>query len=462
MADFDEETRIASREGVSLRTPPHSIEAEESLLACCLIDSGDTLTLARTSGVTAESFYEPAHRTIFDVICAMSLAGKPVDIAVLAEELKTANLLDAVGGLVRVAQITDRQPTTANRSYFLEQVKTLQGLREVIKASTNAIEKAYQFQGAPADLVAELNAVTSSLLSIKEPESYAKSVDQAIEVAKARMEGKESASDGRFITGLPTFDRIAGKAGRGEMVVVAALPSLGKSALIGQGTLATIRNGHHVAIFNRETGTTDYLMRMAALTSGANPRDLRRELPERQKRFIEDLTKMKSVDNLHIFRKESDFGSICARARQLAGKVKLEAVVIDHIGLVLPPNLGRGANREREVAAMSNGFKNLAIDLDIPVFVICQMNRESGKEKRPPRPSDLKDSSALEQDADRIWFLHREELDANGQSQVDRPDQPPRNIVHEHLIAAKDRNGSTFSITLEFNKPLTRFTELRA
>ena len=441
--------------------PPHSADAEESLLACCLIDEGDTLTLARTNGISPESFYDPANRTIFDVICAMSLAGKPVDIAVLAEELKTAKLLDAVGGLVRVMQITDRQPTTANRSYFLEQVKTLQGLREVIKASTNAIEKAYQFQGAPADLVTELNAVTSSLLSIKEPESYAKSVDQTIEVAKARMEGKESANDGKFITGLPTFDRIAGKAGRGEMVVVAALPSLGKSALIGQGTLATIRKGHHVAIFNRETGTTDYLMRMAALTSGANPRDLRRELPERQKRFIEDLTKMKSWDNLHIFRKESDFGSICARARQLAGKVELEAVVIDHIGLVLPPAMGKGANREREVAAMSNGFKNLAIDLNIPVFVICQMNRESGKEKRPPRPSDLKDSSALEQDADRIWFLHREELDANGQSQVDRPDQPPRNIVHEHLIAAKDRNGSTFTITLEFNKPLTRFTELR-
>ena len=441
--------------------PPHSADAEESLLACCLIDEGDTLTLARTNGISPESFYDPANRTIFDVICAMSLAGKPVDIAVLAEELKTAKLLEAVGGLVRVMQITDRQPTTANRSYFLEQVKTLQGLREVIKASTNAIEKAYQFQGAPADLVTELNAVTSSLLSIKEPESYAKSVDQTIEVAKARMEGKESANDGKFITGLPTFDRIAGKAGRGEMVVVAALPSLGKSALIGQGTLATIRKGHHVAIFNRETGTTDYLMRMAALTSGANPRDLRRELPERQKRFIEDLTKMKSWDNLHIFRKESDFGSICARARQLAGKVELEAVVIDHIGLVLPPAMGKGANREREVAAMSNGFKNLAIDLNIPVFVICQMNRESGKEKRPPRPSDLKDSSALEQDADRIWFLHREELDANGQSQVDRPDQPPRNIVHEHLIAAKDRNGSTFTITLEFNKPLTRFTELR-
>ena len=462
MADFDKETRIASREGVSLRTPPHSIEAEESLLACCLIDSGDTLTLARTSGVTAESFYEPAHRVVFESLCSMELSARPIDEIVLVEELRKKNMLDAVGGLVRLNQITNRTPTSAHRSYFLEQIKTLHGLREIIKASTSAIEKAYQFQGAPADLVTELNNVSSSLLSIKEPESYEKSVDQAIEVAKARIEGRESASDGKFITGLPTFDRIAGRAGRGEMVVVAALPSLGKSALIGQGTLATIRKGHHVAIFNRETGTTDYLMRMAALTSGANPRDLRRELPERQKRFIEDLTKMKSVDNLHIFRKESDFGSICARARQLAGKVKLEAVVIDHIGLVLPPNLGRGANREREVAAMSNGFKNLAIDLDIPVFVICQMNRESGKEKRPPRPSDLKDSSALEQDADRIWFLHREELDANGQSQVDRPDQPPRNIVHEHLIAAKDRNGSTFSITLEFNKPLTRFTELRA
>jgi replicative DNA helicase len=462
MPDYDEELRAGLHGASGLHIPPHSAEAEESLLACCLVDGGDTLTLARTNAVTPDSFYDPVSRIIFETLCEISLAAKPIDEIVLVGELRRKNLLDAVGGLVHLNHITRRAPTTAHRAYFLEQVKTLQGLREVIRVSTTAIDKAYQFQGDPADLVTELNGVTSSLLSIKEPESYTKSVDEALEVAKARMEGRESASDGQFITGLPTFDRIAGKAARGEMVVIGALPSLGKSALIGQGTLATIRRGHHVAIFNRETGTTDYLMRMAALTSGANPRDLRRELPERQKRFIEDLTKMKSLDNLHIFRKESDFGSICARARQLAGKVKLEAVVIDHIGLVLPPAMGRGANREREVAAMSNGFKNLAIDLDIPVFVICQMNRESGKEKRPPRPSDLKDSSALEQDADRIWFLHRDDLDANGNSQVDRPDQPPRNIVHEVLIAAKDRNGSTFSITLEFNKPLTRFTELRA
>lgn len=462
MSDFDEESRIRSREGAGLRTPPRSIEAEESLLACCLIDSGDTLTLARTSGVTPDSFYDPAHRIIFESLCDMELSARPIDQIVLIEELKRKNLLEAVGGFVRINQITNQAPTTAHRSYFLEQVKTLHGLREVIKASTAAIEKAYQFQGAPADLVTELNSVSSSLLSIKEPETFAKSVDRTIEVAEARIAGLESASDGRFITGLPTFDRIAGKAGRGEMVIVAALPSLGKSSLIGQGTLATVLKGNHVAIFNRETGTVDYLMRMAALRSGANPRDLRRELPERQKRFVDELKAMRQWENLHIFRKEADYGSICARARQLAGKVKLEAVVIDHIGLVLPPALGKSSTREREVAAMSNGFKNLAIDLDIPVFVICQMNRESGKEKRPPRPSDLKDSSALEQDADRIWFLHREELDANGQSQVDRPDQPPRNIVHEHLIAAKDRNGSTFSITLEFNKPITRFTELRA
>ena len=141
MADFDKETRIASREGVSLRTPPHSIEAEESLLACCLIDSGDTLTLARTSGVTAESFYEPAHRVVFESLCSMELSARPIDEIVLVEELRKKNMLDAVGGLVRLNQITNRTPTSAHRSYFLEQIKTLHGLREIIKASTSAIER---------------------------------------------------------------------------------------------------------------------------------------------------------------------------------------------------------------------------------------------------------------------------------------------------------------------------------
>lgn len=457
--DYDEEIRANPVAGLA-RTPPHSDEAEEALLCCCLIDEGDTITLARNNGVTVDSFYNPANRTIFEVLVAMVDSGKPVDIAVLAEELRTKNLLDGVGGIPRVAQITDSQPTTGNRVYFIEQVRTLQAQREVIRTATESIEKAYNFQGTPAELVSSLNAVSTSLLSIKENESYSKTVDSAIAVAQARMLGQDSVMDGQFITGLPTFDRTAGKAGRGEMVIMAALRSLGKSSLIGQGTLATALKGHLVAVFNRETNPVDYLHRMAALRSGVNPRTLRSELPHHQRKFLDALAELRKLETLRIFDRDSDFGSICARSRQLAGKEKLEAIVIDHIGLVTPPSLGKSANREREIATMSGGFKNLARDLNIPVFVICQLNRSSEKENREPRLSDLKDSSALEQDADRVWLLHMPDCDMNGQSQLMKPGEPPRSIIHEILTSAKDRNGGTFSIPVEFHKPTTKFTEI--
>ena len=463
MPDFDEERQASRRDGGAplSRVPPHSIEAEESLIACCLLDGGDSISFARANRITAESFYDPAHRVIFEQLLKIADAGQPPDEPVLAEELRKKNLLDAVGGVVRINQITNRIPTTAHRAYFAEEIRTAQALRATIHTAVGAIEKAYQFQGSPTELASELNGVASTLMAVKETETYAKTVDRAIEVAMARAAGQVSAMDGQFSLGLPGFERLSGKPARGEMVICAALRSLGKSSLIGQGTLATCMKGHHVAVFNRETPTIDYLHRMAAIISKVNPRTLRTDFPANQEKFFDALKKLKELETLHIFREDKEYGAICARARQLADKVPLEAVVIDHIGLVLPPNLGKNANREREVSYMSAGFKNLAGDLNIPVIVISQLNRSSEKENnREPRLSDLRDSGSLENDADKVWFLYLPDKDMNGNAQIPSAGEPPRGIVHEVLTQAKDRNGCTFSVNLEFNRPLTLFREI--
>ena len=463
MPDFDEERQASRRDGGAplSRVPPHSIEAEESLLACCLIDGGDSISFARSNKITEESFYDPAHRILFEQLLKIADAGQPLDVVVLAEELRKRNLLESVGGLVRLNQITDRAPTTAHRAYFADEIRTAQARRTMISVASGAIEKAYQFQGSPTELAAELNGVTSTLMAVKESESYAQTADRAIEVALARASGKTSAMDGQFSLGLPGFERLSGKPARGEMVICAALRSIGKSTLIGQGTLATCMKGHHVAVFNRETNAVDYLHRMAAVISKVNPRTLRTDFPANQEKFIDALKKLRGLETLHIFDNDSEYGAICARARQLADKVPLEAVVIDHIGLVVPPSLGKSANREREVSYMSAGFKNLARDLKIPVIVISQLNRSSEKENnREPRLSDLRDSGSLENDADKVWFLYLPDRDMNGNVQIPAAGEPPRGIVHEVLTQAKDRNGCTFSVNLEFNRPLTLFREI--
>lgn len=463
MPNFDEEHLADFRDGgtPASRVPPHSTEAEESLLACCLIDEGESLAFARTNKITAESFYEPTHRVLFKQLLKIADSGHPLDVVVLAEELRKQNLLDTVGGLVRLNQITNRIPTTAHRTYFVEEIRTAQALRGTISAANSAIEKAYQFQGSPTDLAAELNSVTSTLMAVKESESYTKTVDRALEVAIARASGKASALDGKFSLGLPGFERLAGRPARGELVICAALRSLGKSTLIGQGTLATCMKGNHVAVFNRETNAVDYLHRMAAVISKVNPRTLHTDFPANQEKFFDALRKLRALETLHIFESDKEFGAICARARHLADKVPLEAIVVDHIGLVDPPNLGRSTNREREVSYMSSGFKNLARDLNIPVIIISQLNRSSEKENnREPRLSDLRDSGSLENDADKVWFLYLPDKDMNGNPQLPVAGEPPRGIVHEVLIQAKDRNGSTFSVNLEFNRPLTLFREI--
>ena len=136
------------------RTPPHSVEAEESLIACCLIDGLGSLSACDDAGITAESFYEPVNRTIYEALCDMRNAGQPLEEVVLAEELRRREMLDAVGGLVRLNQITNRAPTTAHREYFLETVRNMQGLREIIDAATSAIEGCYGSQGDVAELAA--------------------------------------------------------------------------------------------------------------------------------------------------------------------------------------------------------------------------------------------------------------------------------------------------------------------
>lgn len=224
---------------VAGRVPPHSVEAEESLLACCLIDGGDSIRAADAAGITAASFYESAHRELFTVLGEIHRNGNPVDEVVLAEELRKRGLLEAVGGVVRLNEITNRIPTTAHRAYFLEQVRDNELLRDLVTKATRATESAYACQGGAATLVAGFARELDSLAT-----QHAARVDTAAILDSHRFDAAQPPRPARTIF---TLD---GKsiATPGNLVALSALPKAGKSALLGGFIAAPTGDGDTLGI----------------------------------------------------------------------------------------------------------------------------------------------------------------------------------------------------------------------
>jgi replicative DNA helicase len=443
------------------RTPPHSADAEESLLACCMIDGGDSITACLEAKLTPEAFYEPANRVIFEVLCDLYRSGNPVDEAVLAEELRKRGLLDGVGGLVRINQITDRIPTTAHRTYFLEQVRENALLRQLIGVATSAIERCYQYQGGIEEFIDKVerdmfqvtqDRTSDSAREMKEPIKEATAVIAKMLERRGELTGVS--------TGFVDLDKMLFGFQKQEMIILAARPSMGKTslALNFAESAALPANKKHapvgVLLFSLEMGSAQIALRMLCSHARVNMQRLRDGFVGRDS---EDTSRLgRSAEALKaapILVDDSSNLSIMemrAKARRVAQRLRdkggLGLIVVDYLQLV--SGTDPKANREQQVAEISRGMKAMAKELHVPVIVLSQLNRASEKENRVPRLSDLRESGSIEQDADVVLMLARpKEADEKFQTAADSAD----------LIVAKQRNGPVGEIKLTFLRDITRF-----
>lgn len=437
------------------RSPPYSAEAEEHVIACCLLDGSDTIARCLEARVNADAFYLPQNRLLFEVILDLYQKNPPVSLEILAEELKTRRQLEAVGGFPYLMQVTGKIPTTAHAGYFIEKVREKHLLRELIKSATGAIEQCYSFSGGLEEFVDKVeqdlfkvtqDRVSDSATELKEAVKEANTVIAKLLMKKGELTGVTS--------GFKDLDAMTFGFQRQEMIIIAARPSMGKTsfALNIAEAAAMPKKGDPVAVlvFSLEMSSSQLALRMLCARSRVNMKLLRDGLVSRDGREVNALgqaaEEFKRAPLLIDDSSNLTIMELRAKARRIHARKKLGMIIVDYLQLI--SGTDPRAPREQQVAEVSRGLKALAKELDVPVLVLSQLNRSSEKENRTPRLSDLRESGSIEQDADVVLMLSRPK-DADEKFQVA--------AGAADLIVAKQRNGPVGDLKLTFLQEITRF-----
>ena len=435
---------------------PHSVEAEEYLLSCCLIDGADVMARCLEARISPESFFTASHGIVFERLLDLYNRQVPIDVAVLGEELKAAKQLDAIGGYAFLTRVSGSIPTTAQAGYFIDRVREQHLLREIIRSATGAVEDCFNFSGGIDEFVdqieARIFAVTQSRVSegakhMRVPTKEAMNVIHKMMMKKGEMTGVPS--------GFTDLDHLTFGFQRQEMIVLAARPSMGKTSFaLNIAEAATIpKRGQPfpTLIFSLEMSGSQLALRMLCSRARVNMVRLRNEVlskdgDEQQKL----LAAADEFSKAPLFIDDSSNMSIMqlrAKARRVHARAKLGMIIVDYLQLLSP--IDSRVPREQQVAEASRGLKALAKELDVPVVVLSQLNRSSEKENRVPRLADLRESGSIEQDADVVLMLARPK---------DAPDEKFQVAAESmELIVAKQRNGPVGEQKLTFLKDFTRF-----
>lgn len=448
----------ASRARVD-RLPPHSPEAEQGVLGCILLSPNECLgECIGKFKRGAEAFYDLRHQTIFGALIEMYDARQAIDLITLQQHLKNRQLLEEVGGLAYLGSLSDAVPSAANLAYYLDIVQEKYLLRKMVQVCTETVNRIYEHEGEVAQLMDEIECdilrvsesrVQLQTITIKEL------VHQAINIIEKSQKGKGGLSG--LGTGFIDLDRITNGLHDGEMIVIAARPSMGKTSLaMNIAEHVALEQRQPVGVFSLEMTAESLVLRMLCSRARVNLRSIREGfLVERDfPRLTAAAGKLASAP---LFIEDSSALSILqlrAQARRLAQQYGIKLFVVDYLQL-LHSTSRRAENRQQEIADISSGLKALAKELMVPVVVLSQLNREIEREKgRPPRLSDLRESGAIEQDADVVGLLYKPKAsgdDEDGGGAVEE------DAVPVNLLIAKQRNGPTGDVNLMFLKSYTRF-----
>src|SRR5437867_1816742 len=394
------------------RTPPHSVEAEQGVLGSMLISPRETIAEC-VEKINEEYFYVPAHRTIYDVLVELWNAGQAIDLITFTQVLRDRNLLDSVGGAAFVTNLFTFVPTAANVQYYLEIVRDKYILREIISAATESVRRAYEEQDEVNNLLDEVeqkifevgeDRFKGQMLSMKDHAM------QAIETIEKLYERKGSITG--ISTGFVEFDRMTSGLHPSEMIVIAARPSMGKTALaMNIAEYVAINEKLPVAVFSLEMSSQQLVQRMLCSRARVNLQRVRDGfLGERD--FPSLTAAASKLAEAKIFIDDSASLSILelrAKARRLKAQQEVQLLIIDYLQLLRSTSRRAQDNRQLEISEISAGLKGLAKELKIPIIVVAQLNRNpeirTGSGKGVPRLADLRESGSIEQDADLVGLL---------------------------------------------------------
>ena len=439
------------------RLPPHSPEAEQGVLGCVLLSPNECMgeCIEKFKG-GAEVFYDLRHQTIFSTLVEMFDSREAIDVITLQQRLKNKQLLEEVGGIAYLAALPDTVPSAANLSYYLDIVQEKFLLRRMIQTCTEVVGRVYDYVG---EVDALMDEVERDILRISESrvQSQTTTIKELVKKAISTIEDfhqRQGVLTG-VGTGFTDLDKMTSGLHGGEMVVIAARPSMGKTSLaMNIAEYVSIEQRLPVGVFSLEMTSESLVLRMLCSRSRVNLRNVREGfLAERD--FPKLTGAAGKLASAPLFIDDSSALSILqlrAKARRMSQQYGIKLFVVDYLQL-LHSTARRAENRQQEIADISSGIKSLAKELNVPVIVLSQLNRELEREKnRKPRLSDLRESGAIEQDADVVGLLYTPSGDDEESGGSVEQDAVPVN-----LLIAKQRNGPTGDVNLTFLKSYTRF-----
>lgn len=430
------------------RTLPHNLEAERSVLGAILIQN-DAYNMAAEL-LRPEDFYRDAHRRIFDKIIALAERRTAVDFVTLKEELVRAGELDAVGGPAYIASLVDGVPRATNVEYYAKIVKEKSILRNLIGAANTILQDAYE---ADQDAAEILDRAEHSIFQIAEGRIRTGFIS-LYDIAQDSVEAIQKAHEEKqLITGVPTgfhdLDRLTSGLQRGDLIIIASRPSMGKTSLaLNMAQYVGTKTDKTVGVFSLEMSREQLFLRMLSSESQIDGHNLRTGFLRSDDwgRLTEALG---VLGQAKVYIDDSPGMGVLemrAKARRLAAEHGLHLIIVDYIQLM--QGRGRFDNRTQELGAISRALKMLAKELNAPVVVLSQLSRApEARSDHRPQLSDLRESGALEQDADVVMLIYRE----------DRYNPKAENDSVAEIIVAKQRNGPTDTVKLAFIKERTRF-----
>jgi replicative DNA helicase len=434
---------------------PASTEAERAILGAILLDNSSYSQAAEA--LRADDFSLDSHRRIYLRIAELAETGRPVDFITLTEQLNQHREVESVGGHAYVTSLTDGLPRVKNIEHYVKIVKEKALLRQLIYASQNAIQAAYA-QEAPAEEIIE--AAESAIFQIAD-QRLGRGFYSIGEIVRGSFGSIDKLYEhGQRITGLrthyPDLDDMTSGLQKTDLVIIAARPSMGKTAFaINIAENAATRDKKVVGIFSLEMSKESLLLRMLSSQSRVDQQKIRTGFLGRE-HYQKLVTGLAELIEAPIFIDDTPAISISemrAKARRLQqSQGALDLLIVDYLQLCSPASIGSGKrheNRTQEVSAISRGLKTLAKEMNCPVIALSQLSRAAeSREGGEPKLSDLRESGAIEQDADVVAFIHRPEM-------YDRENQELEGLAK--LIIAKQRNGPVGNVDLVFLKHITRF-----
>ncbi|MDG5473892.1 replicative DNA helicase [Jeotgalibacillus sp. ET6] len=434
------------------RIPPQNIEAEQAVIGAIFLEPQVLISAAEI--LMPEDFYRSSHQKIFEVMMSLSDKGKAIDLITVTEELSAAKELEDVGGVSYLSDVAASVPTAANLEYYARIVEEKSLLRRLIRTATTIAQDGYAREDEVENLLGEAERSIMEVANRKNTSAFHSMKDVLVRTYdNIEILNSQKGDVTGIATGFNELDRMTAGFQRNDLIIVAARPSVGKTAFaLNIAQNVATKTGENVAIFSLEMGAEQLVMRMLCAEGNINAQNLRTgALTDEDWRKL--TMAMGSLSNAGIYIDDTPgvrVQDIRAKCRRLKQEHGLGMILIDYMQLI-HGNGKPGENRQQEVSEISRSLKGLARELEVPVIALSQLSRgvETRQDKRPMM-SDLRESGSIEQDADIVAFLYRD----------DYYDKESENQNTIEIIIAKQRNGPVGTVSLAFIKEYNKFVNL--